>query len=107
MLEDTRERRDHLTSWLRPKIKKALYVHWETNEEFRHRHLTNRANKASARSSMYTGNSATFMKTKVRLVYSFFNFIINLVIFIDISLVGILTYYFNTTCVVKVVVPWE
>ncbi|RYR28062.1 hypothetical protein Ahy_B01g052162 [Arachis hypogaea] len=48
----------------------ALFVHWETNEGFWHRCLTNRANRASARSSKYTGSSATFMKTKVRLLKS-------------------------------------
>ncbi|RYR53451.1 hypothetical protein Ahy_A06g028575 [Arachis hypogaea] len=58
MLEDIRERGDHLTYWLCPKIKKALYVHWETDE---------RSNRSSARSSKYTGSSATFMKTKARL----------------------------------------
>ncbi|QHN92403.1 uncharacterized protein DS421_17g583420 [Arachis hypogaea] len=30
MLEDVRERHGHLTSWLCPEIKKALYVHWES-----------------------------------------------------------------------------
>ncbi|RYR53196.1 hypothetical protein Ahy_A06g028197 [Arachis hypogaea] len=67
LLEDEHERCDHLTSWLCPKVKKALYVHWETDEGFRHRHLTNRANRASTRSSKYTGGTATFIKTKARL----------------------------------------
>ncbi|RYR47591.1 hypothetical protein Ahy_A07g033528 [Arachis hypogaea] len=67
MLEDVRERHDHLTSWVRPDIKKALYIHWETDEGFRHWHLTNRANMALARSSKYTGGSVTFTKTKARL----------------------------------------
>ncbi|RYR67434.1 hypothetical protein Ahy_A03g013785 [Arachis hypogaea] len=65
--EDVRERRDHLTSWLCPKIKKVLYIHWETDKGFRHRRLTNRANMTSVRSSKYIGGSATFMKTKARL----------------------------------------
>ncbi|RYQ97354.1 hypothetical protein Ahy_B08g093397 [Arachis hypogaea] len=47
-------------------IKKALFVHWETDEGFRHRCFTNRANSVSVRSSKYTGGSVTFMKTKVR-----------------------------------------
>ncbi|RYR15444.1 hypothetical protein Ahy_B04g072191 [Arachis hypogaea] len=51
-------RGNHLTSWLRPKIKKAMYVHW-ADERFRHRCLTNKANKVLAKSSMYTGGSAT------------------------------------------------
>ncbi|RYR09752.1 hypothetical protein Ahy_B05g078157 [Arachis hypogaea] len=55
-LQDVHERRDHLTSWLCWKIKKAL-----------HQRLTNRANRTSTRSSKYTGGSAIFMKTKVRL----------------------------------------
>ncbi|RYR71166.1 hypothetical protein Ahy_A02g005463 [Arachis hypogaea] len=67
MLEDVREWRNHLTSWLCLEIKKALYVHWETNEGFSHQCLTNRANRTSVRSSKYIGGSATFMKTKVRL----------------------------------------
>ncbi|RYR50591.1 hypothetical protein Ahy_A07g037222 [Arachis hypogaea] len=37
------------------------------DEGFKHRCLTNRANKVSAKSSKYIGESATFMKTKVRL----------------------------------------
>ncbi|RYQ82130.1 hypothetical protein Ahy_B10g100726 [Arachis hypogaea] len=67
MLEDVRERRGHLTIWLCSNLKKALYVHWETDEGFKRRHLTNRNNRTSARSSKYTGRSATFMKTKSRL----------------------------------------
>ncbi|RYR31647.1 hypothetical protein Ahy_B01g056499 [Arachis hypogaea] len=67
MLEDVREHHDHLTICLHPNIKKALYVHWETYERFKHHCLTNRANTASARSSKHTDGLATFMKTKVRL----------------------------------------
>ncbi|RYQ98607.1 hypothetical protein Ahy_B07g086363 isoform A [Arachis hypogaea] len=67
MMEDVCERRDHLTIWLRPDLKKALYVLWETNEGFKHLRLTNRANKTSATLSKYTGGSTTFMKTKARL----------------------------------------
>ncbi|RYR33614.1 hypothetical protein Ahy_A10g048228 [Arachis hypogaea] len=64
MLDDVRQRRDHLMSWLRSEIKKDLLVHWEPNEGFRHQRLTNRAKRALARSSKYTGGSATFMKIK-------------------------------------------
>ncbi|RYR78496.1 hypothetical protein Ahy_A01g003315 [Arachis hypogaea] len=71
MLEDIHEGRDHLTTWLRPEIKKALLFQWETDHGFRHQRLTNRANRASARSSRYTGSSTTFMKTKAKLLYSF------------------------------------
>ncbi|RYQ89493.1 hypothetical protein Ahy_B09g096103 [Arachis hypogaea] len=67
VLEDVREGWDHLMIWLQPKIKKALLVHWKTDEGFMYWRLTNRANRASARSSKYTGGSVTFMKTKVRL----------------------------------------
>ncbi|RYR49983.1 hypothetical protein Ahy_A07g036517 [Arachis hypogaea] len=67
MIEDVRERRDYLTIWLRPDLKKALYVLWETNEEFKRLRLMNRANKTSAMSSKYTGGLTTFMKTKARL----------------------------------------
>ncbi|RYR61823.1 hypothetical protein Ahy_A04g019048 [Arachis hypogaea] len=48
-------------------IKKLQYIHWKTDEGFKHRCLTNRANRASGRSSKYTGGSATFMKTKARI----------------------------------------
>ncbi|RYQ96519.1 hypothetical protein Ahy_B08g092303 [Arachis hypogaea] len=44
-----------------------MLAHWETNAGFRHQRLTNRANRALARSSKYTGGSTTFMKMKVRL----------------------------------------
>ncbi|RYR24830.1 hypothetical protein Ahy_B02g058374 [Arachis hypogaea] len=54
-------------AWLRPDIKKALFVYWETDEGFRHRRLTNRANRASFRSSKYTGNSAAIIKAMARL----------------------------------------
>ncbi|RYR08585.1 hypothetical protein Ahy_B05g076334 [Arachis hypogaea] len=67
MLEDVCEHRDHFTIWFRPDIKKALYVYWETDEGFKRHGLMNRANKVSARSSKYTGGSATFIKTKARL----------------------------------------
>ncbi|RYR15637.1 hypothetical protein Ahy_B04g072519 [Arachis hypogaea] len=60
-MEDVHERRDHLTNWLHPEIKKALYVYWETDEGFRHRRLTNRANRALAYGSV------TFMKTNAML----------------------------------------
>ncbi|RYR44785.1 hypothetical protein Ahy_A08g041057 isoform B [Arachis hypogaea] len=49
MLDDVHQERDHQTQWLRPDIKK------ETDEKFRYRCLTNRANRASARSSECTG----------------------------------------------------
>ncbi|RYR73692.1 hypothetical protein Ahy_A02g008161 isoform B [Arachis hypogaea] len=67
MLEGVREHCDHLTIWLRPNTKKLLYVHWETDEGFKYHRLTNKANRASDRLLNYTGGSATFMKTKVRL----------------------------------------
>ncbi|RYQ95197.1 hypothetical protein Ahy_B08g090257 [Arachis hypogaea] len=47
--------------------KEGFVIHQETNEGFRHRRLTNRASRASVRSSKYTGSSTTFMKTKVKL----------------------------------------
>ncbi|RYQ94622.1 hypothetical protein Ahy_B08g089557 [Arachis hypogaea] len=63
---ETREQWFH--KWvIRSEIKKTLYVHWETDTGFKHQRLTNRANRASVRSSKYTDGSTTFMKTKVRL----------------------------------------
>ncbi|RYR73092.1 hypothetical protein Ahy_A02g007395 [Arachis hypogaea] len=55
---------DDRIDWLQPEVKKGLLAHWETDVEFRHRHLTNRANRALVRSSKYTRSSTTFMKTK-------------------------------------------
>ncbi|RYR48424.1 hypothetical protein Ahy_A07g034447 [Arachis hypogaea] len=68
MLENIRDEWDHLTTWLRQEIKKSLLVHWETDEGFRHPYLTNRANRALTRSFKYTSSSATFVKTKARLL---------------------------------------
>ncbi|RYR33957.1 hypothetical protein Ahy_A10g048654 [Arachis hypogaea] len=70
MLDDVHEHCDHLTIWLHPDIKNVLYIHWKTDEGFKHRCLTNRASKASARSSKYIGGSATFIKIKTRLSMS-------------------------------------
>ncbi|QHO02051.1 uncharacterized protein DS421_13g420530 [Arachis hypogaea] len=67
MMGDIYERRNYLTIWLRPDPKKTLYVYWKTNEGFKYCRLTNRTNRASARSSKYIGGLATFMKTKTRL----------------------------------------
>ncbi|RYQ95129.1 hypothetical protein Ahy_B08g090163 [Arachis hypogaea] len=50
MLEDVCEHCDHLTIWHRSNINKLLYVHWETDEGFKRRCITNRVNKTSARS---------------------------------------------------------
>ncbi|RYR05663.1 hypothetical protein Ahy_B06g085496 [Arachis hypogaea] len=61
---------DQLTTWIRPSIKKELEAHFKNDEGFKHRHLTNVANRALSRSSKYTGGSATFMKTKSRLISS-------------------------------------
>ncbi|RYR72619.1 hypothetical protein Ahy_A02g006841 [Arachis hypogaea] len=52
---------------IRPNIKRALDNHFSINEGFRYHCLTNRGNRASRKSSKYTGGSATFMKMKNRL----------------------------------------
>ncbi|RYR20335.1 hypothetical protein Ahy_B03g065442 isoform A [Arachis hypogaea] len=64
MMEDVRERYDHLTIWLSPDITKALYIHWETNKGFRCRCLMNRADRVSARSSKYISGSVNFHEDK-------------------------------------------
>ncbi|RYR13028.1 hypothetical protein Ahy_B04g070243 isoform D [Arachis hypogaea] len=87
MIEDVRERRNPLTVWLRRDIKKALYVNWETDEGFMHYRLTNKANRESSRSSKYTGGSATFMKTKARLVCNLFYFIINFILSLTFNVI--------------------
>ncbi|RYR46677.1 hypothetical protein Ahy_A07g032447 [Arachis hypogaea] len=68
MMSDVRQRRDHLMSWIRPCIKKELETYFMNDEGFKHHYLTNVANRASPRSSKYTGGSTTFMKTKSRLI---------------------------------------
>ncbi|RYR66677.1 hypothetical protein Ahy_A03g012730 [Arachis hypogaea] len=66
-MQDAHQGCNHLTVWLCPDIKKELNVHFGTDEGFKRHYLTNRTNRASPRSSKYTGGSATFMKTKSRL----------------------------------------
>ncbi|RYR12986.1 hypothetical protein Ahy_B04g070225 [Arachis hypogaea] len=67
MMQDIRQGRDHLMIWPRLDLKKVLDVHFSTDEGFKHRRLTNRANRALSRSSKYTGGSMIFMKMKSRL----------------------------------------
>ncbi|RYR66724.1 hypothetical protein Ahy_A03g012785 [Arachis hypogaea] len=67
MMQDVCQERNHLTIWLCPNLKKELDDHFSTDEGFKHCHLMNRANRATPRSSKYTGGSTTFMKTKSRL----------------------------------------
>ncbi|MED6140281.1 hypothetical protein PIB30_091634 [Stylosanthes scabra] len=38
MMEDVRKRREQLTQWCRPELKKALYHFWETDEKYKHAH---------------------------------------------------------------------
>ncbi|RYR66442.1 hypothetical protein Ahy_A03g012425 [Arachis hypogaea] len=64
MMSDVRKGSDHLSSWIRPALKKKLEAYFNNDERFKRRHLTNVANRTSPRSSKYTGGSATFMKTK-------------------------------------------
>ncbi|MED6188314.1 hypothetical protein PIB30_084792 [Stylosanthes scabra] len=47
MMEDVREKKEHLTQWCRPELKKALYHYWETDEKYLHRKATNKRNRAS------------------------------------------------------------
>ncbi|RYQ84117.1 hypothetical protein Ahy_B10g103037 [Arachis hypogaea] len=70
MMQDVRKKRDHLTQWLCLAIKNEPYIHWESDEGFWHRRLTNRANRASSRSLKYTDGFVTFVKTKARLYKS-------------------------------------
>ncbi|RYR03856.1 hypothetical protein Ahy_B06g083241 [Arachis hypogaea] len=67
MMQDIREGRNHLTIWLHPDIKKELDIYLSIDERFKRCHLTHRTNRASLRSSKYTGGLAFFMKTKSRL----------------------------------------
>ncbi|RYR76406.1 hypothetical protein Ahy_A01g000990 [Arachis hypogaea] len=64
MMSDIRQGCDHLMRWIRPSIKKELEAHFRNDEGLKRRRLTNIANKASPKSSKYTGGLATFMKTK-------------------------------------------
>ncbi|QHN86861.1 uncharacterized protein DS421_16g549950 [Arachis hypogaea] len=49
MLSNVRKECDHLTSWICPAIKKELEAYFTHNEGFKHRCLTNVANRASLR----------------------------------------------------------
>nr|XP_025650893.2 uncharacterized protein LOC112747036 [Arachis hypogaea] len=57
----------HLTTWIRPSIKKELDAHFRNDKGFKRRCLTNVANRASLRSSKYMGRLTTFIKTMSRL----------------------------------------
>ncbi|RYR15664.1 hypothetical protein Ahy_B04g072562 [Arachis hypogaea] len=70
MLEDVHEHHDHVTIWLHSDIKKALYVHWKTDEGFKRCRLMNRANRISARSLKYTGGAVIFIKTRANMLSS-------------------------------------
>ncbi|MED6113866.1 hypothetical protein PIB30_074843 [Stylosanthes scabra] len=67
MMEDVRQRKDHLTQWCRPELKKLLYHYWETNEKYLHRQTTNKRNRVSDKCVIYTGGSATPMQTKAKM----------------------------------------
>ncbi|RYR24794.1 hypothetical protein Ahy_B02g058338 [Arachis hypogaea] len=67
MMSNVRKGHDHLTLWICPSIKKELEAYFNNDEGFKHYHLMNVANRASPKSSKYTGESATLMKTKSRL----------------------------------------
>ncbi|RYR19537.1 hypothetical protein Ahy_B03g064347 [Arachis hypogaea] len=69
-MQDVRQERNHLTIWLCPNLKKEMDDQFSTDEGFKYHRLTNRTNRASSRSSKYTGGSTTFMKTKSRLSQS-------------------------------------
>ncbi|RYR64886.1 hypothetical protein Ahy_A03g010914 [Arachis hypogaea] len=67
MMSDVRGA-DHLTSWIRPTIKKELEAYFANDEGFNHRRLMNVANRTSPRSSKYTRSKlldreATLAKT--------------------------------------------
>ncbi|MED6213663.1 hypothetical protein PIB30_095453, partial [Stylosanthes scabra] len=72
MMEDVRDRKEHLTQWCRPELKKALYHYWETDEKYLHRQATNKRNRASERCVIYTGGSATPMQTKAKMTKSLY-----------------------------------
>ncbi|MED6209689.1 hypothetical protein PIB30_057165 [Stylosanthes scabra] len=71
MMEDVRKRKEQLTQWCRPELKKAIYNFWETNERYKHTEATNKANRASEKAAKYTGGSATPMQTKNKMTKSF------------------------------------
>ncbi|MED6141079.1 hypothetical protein PIB30_099792 [Stylosanthes scabra] len=69
-MEDVRDRKEHLTQWCRPELKKALYHYWETDAKYLHRQATNKRNRASERCVIYTGGSATPVQTKAKMTKS-------------------------------------
>ncbi|RYR35105.1 hypothetical protein Ahy_A10g050251 [Arachis hypogaea] len=64
LMSDVRQGCDHLMTWIHSSIKKEMEAHFRNDKGFKHRHLTNVANRASLRSSKYIGGSANFMKMK-------------------------------------------
>ncbi|MED6152600.1 hypothetical protein PIB30_093569 [Stylosanthes scabra] len=68
MVEDVRDRKEHLTQWCRPELKKALYHYWEIDEKYLHRQAMNKRNRASEKCVIYTGGSATPMQTKAKML---------------------------------------
>ncbi|QHN93294.1 uncharacterized protein DS421_17g591430 [Arachis hypogaea] len=67
MMSDVHQGKDHLTSWIRPNIKRELVAYFRYNDVFKCHRLTNVTNRALPRSSRYTNESATFVKMKSRL----------------------------------------
>ncbi|MED6141529.1 hypothetical protein PIB30_104375 [Stylosanthes scabra] len=74
MMEDVRKRREQLTQWCRPELKKALYHFWETDEKYKHIEAMNKANRASERCAKYTGGSATPIDAYASVVVFSLNF---------------------------------
>ncbi|MED6202363.1 hypothetical protein PIB30_104595 [Stylosanthes scabra] len=69
-MEDVHDRKEHLTQWCRPELKKALYHYWETVEKYLHRQAMNKRNRASERCVIYTGGFVTPMQTKAKMTKS-------------------------------------
>ncbi|MED6201467.1 hypothetical protein PIB30_095349 [Stylosanthes scabra] len=67
IMEDVQERKEHLTQWCRPELKKLLYHYWETDEKYLHCKAINKRNRASEKCAIYTGGSATSMQTKAKM----------------------------------------
>ncbi|MED6208394.1 hypothetical protein PIB30_044584 [Stylosanthes scabra] len=70
MMEDVRERKEHLTQWCRPELKKALYHYWETDEKYLHRQAMNKRNRASKKCVINIGGPAAPMQTKAKMTKS-------------------------------------
>ncbi|MED6151928.1 hypothetical protein PIB30_087023 [Stylosanthes scabra] len=68
MLKEVREEKKEVTQWCRPQLKRSLRQYWGNDQAFKHRLVTNKANRASSKvASLYCGGSVTIRSTKQKM----------------------------------------